>query len=118
MKRPLLATLIIGIFVVIVVSALHLSGRLLHFESAVAEYISSYRAATHVVPKWQYVFMAILAFGVAWLTVTSSRRGWMGLVAMVLLIELVGVCVDLFALSRFFSTVAFDVRGVARLRCR
>ena len=92
MKRPLLATLIIGIFVVIVVSALHLSGRLLHFEAAVADYISSYRAATHVVPKgWQYVFIAIFSFGVGWLTVTSSRRSRMGLIAIVLLAELVGV---------------------------
>ena len=80
MKRPLIATLIIGIFVVIAVVALHLSPQVLQFEQRAADYISSYAAATHVVPKqWQYVFMSILSFGVAALTVTSLRRGRIGL---------------------------------------
>src|SRR5260370_8851706 len=90
MKRPLLVTLIIGIFVVVVVSAMHLSPQLVRFEDRVADYISSYNAATHVVPKqWQYVFMSILSFGVAALTVPSLRRGRIGLLAIGLLIELV-----------------------------
>src|SRR5256885_17063383 len=76
MKRPLLATLIIGIFVVVGVSAMHLVPQVLQFESRAADYISPYGAATRVVPKqWQYVFMSIIAFGVAALTVTSLRRG-------------------------------------------
>jgi adenylate cyclase len=92
MKRPLLATLIIGIFVVIGVAAMHLSSQVLQFESRAADYISSYAAATHVVPKqWQYVFMSILAFGVAALTVTSLRRGRIALLAFGLLIELAAV---------------------------
>src|SRR5258708_23723944 len=89
MKRPLLATLIIGIFVVVGVSAMHLSPQVLQFESRAADFISPYAAATHVVPKqWQYIFMSILAFGVAALTVTSLRRRRIGLVAIGLLIEL------------------------------
>src|SRR3989442_14635784 len=88
MKRPLLATLIIGIFVVVIVSAMHLSPQVLQFESRVADYISPYSAATHIVPKqWQYVFVSILSFGVAALTVTSLRRGRIALLAVGLLIE-------------------------------
>jgi len=92
MKHSLLATLIVGIVVVLLVSALQLSPQVVQFESRAAESISSYAAATHVVPKqWQYVFMSILAFGVAALTVTSLRRGRIGLIAFGLIIELVAV---------------------------
>src|SRR6202011_1040639 len=57
-----------------------------------AESISSSVAATHVVPKqWQYVFMSILSFGVAALTVTSLRRGRIGLLVIGLMIELAAV---------------------------
>jgi hypothetical protein len=92
MKRPLLATLIIGIFVVAGVSAMHLSSEVLQFESRAADYISPYSAATHIVPKqWQYVFMSIMAFGVAALTVTSLRRRRIALLALGLLIELAAV---------------------------
>src|SRR5260370_21504057 len=89
MKAPLLATLIIGIFVVVVVSAMHLSPQLQHFESRVPDYISPYSAATHIVPKqWQYVFISILSFAVAALTVTGLRRGRSALLAVVLLYAL------------------------------
>ena len=92
MKRPLLATLIIGIFVVVGASAMHLSPQVQQFESRAADYISPYAAATHVVPKqWQYVFMSILSFGVAALTVTSLRRRRIALIALGLLIELAAV---------------------------
>jgi adenylate cyclase len=92
MKRPLLATLIIGIFVVVGVTAMHLVPEVLQFESRAADYISPYIAATHVVPKqWQYVFMSIIAFGVAALTVTSLRRGRIALLALGLLVELAAV---------------------------
>src|SRR5438445_7619064 len=92
MKRPLLATLIIGIFVVVGVSAMHLNPQVLQFESRAADFISPYAAATHVVPKqWQYVFMSILSFGVAALTVTSLRRRRIGLITLGLLIELAAV---------------------------
>ena len=92
MKRPLLATLIIGIFVVVGVAAMHLSSQVLQFESRAADYISPYSAATHVVPKqWQYVFMSIISFGVAALTVTSLRRRRIALLGLGLLVELVAV---------------------------
>ena len=92
MKRPLIATLIIGIFAVVAVSALQLVPQVMQFEYRAAESISSYTTATHVVPKQlQYVFMSILAFGIAALTVTTLHRGRIGLVVVGLLIELAAV---------------------------
>src|ERR1041385_7150615 len=92
MKRSLLVTLIVGIFVVLVVSALQLSPQLAQFQSRVAESISPNTSSSHAVPRqWQYVFMAILAFGVAALTVTTLRRGRIGLLVLGLLIELAAV---------------------------
>ena len=56
MKHSLLVTLIVGIFVVLVVSALQLSPQVAQFESRVADYISPYSSATRVVPKqWHYL---------------------------------------------------------------
>ena len=92
MKRPLIITLIVGIFVVIAVSALQLVPQVAQLEARAADSISSYTAATRVVPKqWQYVFMLILSFGIAALTVTSLRRGRIGLLALGLMIELAAV---------------------------
>ena len=92
MKHALLATLIVGIFVVVAVAGLQLSPQVAQFESRAAENISSYAAATSVVPKqWQYVFISILGFGVAALTVTSLRRARIGLLVFGLVIELVAV---------------------------
>jgi adenylate cyclase len=102
MKRPLIATLIIGIFVVVAVSALQLVPQVIQFESRFADYISAYTATTRVVPKQgQYVFMSILAFGVAALTVTSLRRGRIGLLVIGLVIELLAVA-WIFGLYRVF----------------
>jgi len=92
MKHSLLATLIVGIVVVLGVSALQLSPQVVQFESRAANLFSSYAAATHVVPKqWQFVFMVVLSFGVAALTLTSLRRGRIGLIALGLIIELLAI---------------------------
>src|SRR5207249_1753416 len=92
MKRPLLATLIIGIFVVVGVRALHLSQQLVQFEDRAVNYVSSWDAATRIVSKpAQYAILSILAFGVAALTLSSLRRGRIGLLAAGLLIELAAV---------------------------
>jgi adenylate cyclase len=91
MKRPLIATLVTGIFVVLIVSALELVPQVAEFESRAVNYISS-SGVSYVVPtQWQYVFMSILSFGIAALTVTSLRRGRIGLLVIGLLIELVAV---------------------------
>jgi adenylate cyclase len=104
MKHSLLATLIVGIVVVVIVAALQVSPQVVQFESRTADYISSYAAATHVVPKqWQYVFMSILSFGIAALTVTSLRRGRIGLVALGLVLELIAVAWILSLYKVFFQ---------------
>ncbi|HEX4638033.1 MAG TPA: hypothetical protein VH170_00940 [Chthoniobacterales bacterium] len=104
MKHSLLATLIVGIVVVLIVTALQLSPQIVRFESHAADYISSYTAATHVVPKQlQYVFMSILSFGVAALTVTSLRRGRIGIVALGLIVELIAVSWILSLYKVFFQ---------------
>src|SRR5437588_8521795 len=92
MRRPLIATLVIGIFAVVAVSALQLIPQFAQFESRAADYISSYTSTTRVVPKqWQYVFMSVLAFGIAALTVTTVRRGRLGLMVVGVLIEIAAV---------------------------
>src|SRR6266404_1223144 len=92
MKRPLIAALVIGIFAVVAVGALQIIPQVTQFESRAADYISSYTSTTRIVPKqWQYVFMSVLAFGIAALTVTTLRRGRIGLLAAGLLIELAAV---------------------------
>ena len=92
MRRPLIATLIIGVFTVVVVSALQLIPQVREFESRAADYISPSESTTHNVPtQLQYVVMSLLGFGVAALTATSLRRGRIGLLVIGLLIELAAV---------------------------
>ena len=92
MRRPLIVTLIIGIFTVVAVSGLQLVPQVRAFESRVADFISPAGSTTRSVPtQLQYVFVSILAFGVAALTATSLRRGRIGLLIIGLVIELVAV---------------------------
>src|SRR5947209_2788457 len=92
MRRPLIATLIIGIFTVVAVSALQLVPQVREFESRAADNISASESTTHNLPtQLQYVFMSVLGFGVAALTATSLRRGRIGLLVLGLLIELAAV---------------------------
>ena len=89
MKRSLVATLIIGFLVAGIIGALHASGLLLHLERPIAEFISHHGGTTKSVgDKWQYLFVALLSFGVAGLTLTSSRCGRVGWLVLALLIEL------------------------------
>jgi adenylate cyclase len=92
MKRSVAASVTIALVVAAIVGGLHASGILLRYEFAAIEYISHYARATRVVGnKWQYVFVLLLAIGVAWMTLTTSRRGRMGWLALILLIELAAV---------------------------
>jgi len=93
MKRPLVATLIIGFVVAGIIGALHASGLLLRLERVAAELVPHHRTITRsVAGKWQYVFIVILSLGVAGLTLTSSRRKQVGWLVLALLIELLGLC--------------------------
>lgn len=92
MKRSLVITVIVGVAVAGIVSVLHASGLILRFERAVIGPISDYTRATRVVSeKWQYVFVPLLALGVAWLALTSVSRRGMRWLFLVLLIELLGL---------------------------
>jgi class 3 adenylate cyclase len=92
MKRSLITTLIIGGAVAAIVSALHATGLLLGIEAAVGGLVSDYASATRVVSeKWQYVFVSLLALGVAWLSLSRVPRGGARLLIVFLAIELLGL---------------------------
>ena len=72
MKRSLIATLVIGVAVAIVVGILHATKAIAGFEAGVARLVSDYAGATRVVgEKWQYVFVLLIAGGVAWLSLRN-----------------------------------------------
>jgi class 3 adenylate cyclase len=92
MKRQFPSALIVAIAVTAITGALQIVGPMLRFEMAAAQFISSYNAATRVVSnRWQYFFVFLLSLGVAWLTLTGLRRGRIGLLAVALLVELIGL---------------------------
>ncbi len=91
MRRSLFTTLIIGGAVAAIVSALHATGPLLGLETAVGGFVSDYASATRIVSeKWQYVFISLLALGVAWLSLSGVPRGGARLLIAILVIELFG----------------------------
>src|SRR4030095_2163645 len=72
MKRSLITTLVIGVAVAIVVGILHATKAMAGFEAGVARLVSDYAGATRVVgEKWQYVFVLLIAAGVAWLSLRN-----------------------------------------------
>lgn len=90
MKRSVIASLTIALVVAAVVGGLHAAGVLLRFELVATQYISHYGHATRVIANyWQYVFIFVLALGVAWMTLATSRRRRIGWLVLVLLAELV-----------------------------
>ena len=95
MKRSLITTLIIGVGVALIVGALHATKVIAGFETAAAQLVTDYAAATRVVgEKWQYVFILMIGLGVAWLSLSNSAGGgrwrtW--LLIGLLLVELFGL---------------------------
>ena len=72
MKRSLITTLVIAIAVAIVVGILHATKAIAGFEAGVVRLVSDYAGATRVVGgKWQYVFVLLIAAGVAWLSMRN-----------------------------------------------
>jgi adenylate cyclase len=92
MKRSLGATFFIGIVVAGIVGALHVVGLLGRLEMAAAALLSHrWPVPAGVGEIWQYILIPLLALGVAWLTVTSARRGRIALLVLMLLGELAAV---------------------------
>src|SRR5947207_10476382 len=91
MKRSLVSALIIGLIVGGIVMGLHVSGWLLRPELAITDILSRDGSANRLISdKAQYVIVFLLAAGVAWMTLASSRRGRMSAIVGILLLELIG----------------------------
>src|SRR5882724_10032310 len=72
MKRSLITTLVIGVAVAIMVGILHATKAIGGLEAGIARLVSDYPGATRVVgEKWQYVFVLLIAAGVAWLSLRN-----------------------------------------------
>src|SRR4029077_18103934 len=95
MKRSLITTLIIGVAVALIVGALHATKVIAGFETIAAQLVTDYGGATRLVgEKWQYVFVLLIALGVAWLSLSNPAgagrwRAW--LLIGLLLVELFGL---------------------------
>ena len=109
MKRLLITTLVIGVPVALVVGGLHATKSMAGFENAAAQLVTDYARATRVVAgKWQYVFVLLIALGVAWLTLSSVPRWRSRLLLCLLLVELFGLA-WVFSLYRIFFQPAPSV---------
>jgi len=109
MKRSLITTLIIGVAVTVIVGALHATRVITGFEAVAAQLVTDYAGATRVVSeKWQYVFVLLIALGVAWLTLSSVPRWRAWLLIGLLLLELFGLA-WVFSLYRVFFQPAPSV---------
>jgi class 3 adenylate cyclase len=92
MKRLLIITLTIGVVVTLVVGLMHATKVMLGLEITLAGLVSHNATATRVVSeKWQYVFVLLLALGVAWLSLTSVRQNRTRLLIGLLLVELLAL---------------------------
>ena len=136
MKRPFVAALIIGLLVAGGIAALHIFGLLARIEIPVREFVSQRNTIARTVSEnWQYGVMSILALGVAWMTLTTSRRGRLGWLIFALIIELAAftwiaalyriffqplpamfvVVLAFFVSERFFAIYRRSTSRVARL---
>ena len=92
MKRLAITTLVIGVAVGIVVGALHATKSMAGFENAAAQLVANYAGATRVVADiWQYIFVLLIALGVAWLTLSKVPQRHIRLLLGLLLVELFGL---------------------------
>jgi class 3 adenylate cyclase len=89
MKRHVIAALIIGLVVGGLVVGLGMSGWLLRPERAVSGLLPE--TTTRLMAAVLYAVAFLAAGGVAFLTLAASRRGRMGLIVAILLVELAGV---------------------------
>src|SRR5438045_1184142 len=92
MRRQMITTLIIEVAVALIVAALHATKVIAGFETVAAQLVTDYARATRVVgEKWQYVFVLLIALGVAWLSLSKVPRWRVWLLIGLLLVELFGL---------------------------
>ena len=92
MKRSLITTLVIGVAVALIVGALHATKLIAGFEAIAAQLVADYAGATRVVgEKWQYIFVLLIALGVAWISLSNVPRWRSRLLIGLLLLELFGL---------------------------
>ena len=89
MKRHIIAALIIGLIVGGLVVGLDIAHLLARPEQAVAQIFPE--TTKRLMPAVGYGIVVIAAMGVAFLTLTASRRGRITFILAILLVELVGV---------------------------
>src|ERR1700730_8993738 len=89
MKRNIIAVLVIGLIVCGLVIGLEIGGFLFRPERAMAGLFPE--TATRLLAPVQYAIALLAAWGVAFLTLESSRRGRLGFIIAILLVELAGV---------------------------
>ncbi|HJX24698.1 MAG TPA: hypothetical protein VJ252_00965, partial [Chthoniobacterales bacterium] len=91
MKRPFVAALIIGLLVAGAIGALHATQLLARVELPAREFISLHGTFNQALSeRWQYIFISLLSVGVAWMTLTTPRRGRLGWLVFALVVEVIG----------------------------
>lgn len=89
MKRTLIPSLLIGLFIAGLIGYLHAYGFLFRAEFAIFKMASQYSVIDRlVIGNSQYVIIAVLALGVAWATLVGAPRGWAWWLMGLLLAEL------------------------------
>jgi adenylate cyclase len=91
-KRSLVATLIIGALVSAIVIGLHAARISVPLENALVSSLPGSEATNRIVSaKLQYPLVVLLAFGAAWLVLTSARRKRLHWPVAILALELIAV---------------------------
>ncbi len=92
MKRSFVVTLIVGAVAAAIICLLQARGLLFFAEKAIDGFASRHAGLTkQVAAPWQYAFVALLSFGMAWVTIAAKRIGWVRWILAVLLIELIAI---------------------------
>jgi class 3 adenylate cyclase len=113
MKRHILSALVIGLIAAAIVMGLHVSGLLLRPEVAIKNLLLRHATTTRsLLDQMHYPFVFILAAGVAWMTLATTRRGRLALIVGILLLELAGVAWVCSLYHVFFQPLP-SVAGVA-----
>ncbi len=89
MKRAAIEAIIVGFFVAILVAGVQATGRLTELETRAVRWITSPGADTRVVGDVaQYILIFIGALGASYFTLTTLRRGRIGILVVALALEM------------------------------